>query len=196
MVVESADVVWNHWSHRWHSITIVSAIVLSKHSQTLSDSLSQFGLKKVELRLRAMQVWIWSILHNLARLRMVSHHAHIWFSSCCYRICSQGATPALPPCFSLIFSELPCGLFLYSSPQMLIIWLKVCSSVQYAELKPVACVTYKDAFLLRESQATDILKQVRMGTCKDWSIQNFPQIERAPANGISTWKLTWDARFM
>ncbi len=118
--MESADVVWNDWSHRWHSITIVSAIVRSKHPQTLSDSLSQFGLKKVELRLRAMQVWIWSILHNLARLRMVSHHAHIWFSSCCYWICSQGATPALPPCFSLIFSELTCGLFLYSSPQMLL----------------------------------------------------------------------------
>ncbi|CAK9205375.1 unnamed protein product [Sphagnum jensenii] len=34
-------------------------------------------------------------------------------------------------------------------------------ALKYAELKPVACVTYKDAFLLRESQATDILKQVR-----------------------------------
>lgn len=32
--------------------------------------------------------------------------------------------------------------------------------MQYAELKPVPCVTYEDAFKLRESQATEILVQV------------------------------------
>lgn len=33
--------------------------------------------------------------------------------------------------------------------------------LQYAELKPVPNTTYADAFALRESQATDILTQVR-----------------------------------
>ena len=32
--------------------------------------------------------------------------------------------------------------------------------VQYAELKPVPCITYADAFALREQCATPILKQV------------------------------------
>jgi len=33
--------------------------------------------------------------------------------------------------------------------------------MQYAELKPVPCITYADAFALREKCATPILKQVR-----------------------------------
>jgi hypothetical protein len=32
--------------------------------------------------------------------------------------------------------------------------------MQYAELKPVPCITYSDAFALREKCATPILKQV------------------------------------
>lgn len=32
--------------------------------------------------------------------------------------------------------------------------------MQYAELKPVPCITYADAFALREKCATPILKQV------------------------------------
>ncbi|KAL2653094.1 hypothetical protein R1flu_021222 [Riccia fluitans] len=34
-------------------------------------------------------------------------------------------------------------------------------ALKYAELKPVSCTTYADAFALRESQATPILQQVR-----------------------------------
>lgn len=34
-------------------------------------------------------------------------------------------------------------------------------ALKYAELKPVPCVTYEDAFKLREAQATEILVQVR-----------------------------------
>jgi hypothetical protein len=34
--------------------------------------------------------------------------------------------------------------------------------MQYAELKPVPCITYADAFALREQCATPILKQVSL----------------------------------
>ena len=34
-------------------------------------------------------------------------------------------------------------------------------ALKYAELKPVPCITYSDAFALREKCATPILKQVR-----------------------------------
>ncbi|KAL3684903.1 hypothetical protein R1sor_002925 [Riccia sorocarpa] len=34
-------------------------------------------------------------------------------------------------------------------------------ALKYAELKPVPCITYADAYALRESQATPILQQVR-----------------------------------
>lgn len=36
------------------------------------------------------------------------------------------------------------------------------SVLQYAELKPVPCLTYSDAQSLRETCATPILKQVRL----------------------------------
>lgn len=34
-------------------------------------------------------------------------------------------------------------------------------ALKYAELKPVPCITYEDAFKLRDAQATEILVQVR-----------------------------------
>jgi hypothetical protein len=42
--------------------------------------------------------------------------------------------------------------------------------MQYAELKPVPCITYADAFALREKCATPILKQVICVLSMMWAL--------------------------
>lgn len=95
---------------------------------------------------------------------MVCYYAHLWIPTCYYRYGSQGTCPS--SLSTVNFSEeLSFDLCITESCS----FLCLVPFLQYAELKPVPCLSYADAVKLRESSATPILTQVTFYFVSDYS---------------------------